>query len=173
MSRNAKKIKACCLGAVFAAVIALCAWLAIPIPGGVVMTLQTFAVALCGYFLGAAVGLTALAVYLAVGAVGVPVFSGFSGGLGVLTGPTGGFLYGFIVLVLLCGVSNRLPSAAARIALGCIGLAVCHVCGILHFAATTGSDLAAAALSASVPYIIKDVISVAAAYRLAEKLFNV
>lgn len=170
MSKNAKRIRGYCLGAVFAAVITLCAWISIPVPGGVVVTLQTFAVSLCGYFLGTVAGSAALAVYILLGAAGVPVFSSFNGGMGVLAGPTGGFLYGFFALVLLCGISSRLHTAVGRTLLGCVGLLVCHLCGVLHFAAVTGSELWAAALAASVPYIIKDVLSIALAQWLSTAL---
>ena len=78
----------------FAAVIAVLSQIAIPLPSGVPVTLQTFAVALAGYTLGMKLGGLSAIVYVLIGAVGVPVFSGFKGGLGSLTGPTGGFIWG-------------------------------------------------------------------------------
>lgn len=74
---------------VFAAVMAVLSQISIPLPTGVPVTLQTFAVALCGYVLGVQMGGLALAVYLAIGAVGLPVFAGFSGGIGAFAGVTG------------------------------------------------------------------------------------
>ena len=87
-----------------AAVMAVLSQISIPLPTGVPVTLQTFAVALCGYVLGVGMGGSALAVYLALGAVGLPVFAGFSGGVGSFLGVTGGFLWGFFLMSLLCGL---------------------------------------------------------------------
>lgn len=100
------------LVAAFAALIAVCAILpAIQVGAGIVpITLQTFGVLLAGAVLGARRGFLAVLLYLAVGAAGLPVFSGGRGGLGVLTGPTGGYLLGFALAALLCGlIVQRLP----------------------------------------------------------------
>ena len=84
-----------------AALLCLSALLTIPFPP-VPFTLQSYAIlAVCG-LLGAKRGLAATLLYLALGAVGLPVFSGFGGGLGALIGPTGGFLFGFLFVPLLC-----------------------------------------------------------------------
>lgn len=149
---------------------AVCAWIAIPmVPGGTVMTFQTFAVAFGGYFLGMS-GIVSYSVYFVLGLVGVPVFSGFSGGIGVLMGPTGGFLYGFFVLNLICAVAQRFNSAKIRISLGVIGLLICHACGVLHFSAVMGVELGAAFMLSSLPYIIKDIICIGFADMLSVKI---
>lgn len=85
--------------ALFAALIAVCAWISIPLT--VPFTLQTFGVfaALCT--LGGRRGTCAAAVYILLGLVGLPVFAGFSGGLGVLLGTTGGYIWGFLAAGLL------------------------------------------------------------------------
>lgn len=104
------------LVAAFAALIAVCALLpAIQVGAGVVpITLQTFGVLLTGAVLGAKRGFLAVLLYLAVGAAGLPVFSGGKGGFGVLTGPTGGYLLGFALAALLCGLLvERLPRGSA------------------------------------------------------------
>lgn len=100
------------LVAAFAALIAVCAILpAIQVGAGIVpITLQTFGVLLAGAVLGAKRGFLAVLLYLVVGAAGLPVFSGGRGGFGVLTGPTGGYLLGFALAALLCGlIVERLP----------------------------------------------------------------
>ena len=91
--------KSIILVGMFAAVLAVMSQIAIPMPSGVPMTLQTFAVALAGAVLGWKLGALSALVYLLLGAAGVPVFSGMSGGLGVLLGKTGGFIFGFIFMV--------------------------------------------------------------------------
>ena len=79
------------LAALFTAVTAVLSQTAIPTPFDVPLTLQTFAVALCGYTLGIKWGLASILTYILLGTAGVPVFSGFRGGVQVLFGATGGF----------------------------------------------------------------------------------
>ena len=92
--------------AMFTAVLSVLSVLQIPMPSGVPLTLQTFAVALCGAVLGAWSGPASVALYVAVGAVGIPVFAGMKGGIAVLVGPTGGFLFGFLFLAWLTGAGG-------------------------------------------------------------------
>lgn len=150
------------LVALFAAIIAVMSQISIPTPFGVPISLQTFAVALCGYFLGAKKGAGALLVWIAIGAVGVPVFSGFKGGFAALLGVTGGFIYGFIPLVLLCGIELR--QKLPRIALGALGIAACHLCGAVQYALLIGIDIIQSLITVSVPFLIKDIVSVVLAY---------
>lgn len=144
------------LVALFAALLAALSQLSIPLPSGVPLTMQTFAVALCGFTLGAKRAPQAVLVYLLMGAVGLPVFAGLMGGAGVLVGVTGGFLWGFLAMAALCG--TRKPAFAAA------GLAVCHALGVLQFNLVTQTPPAAAFALVSAPYLIKDAISVTAAY---------
>lgn len=148
---------------VCAALLAVLSQISIPMPTGVPVTLQTFAVALCGYILGPGLGCLAVLVYLAVGAVGLPVFAEFSGGIGPFLGMSGGFMWGFFALSALCGLGMRFRNRAASVALGVAGLLACHVCGVVQFAFLTSSSFWQSALVASVPYLLKDVVSVAAA----------
>ena len=90
----------------FAAVLAVLSQISIPMPSGVPVTLQTFAVALTGFILGWKYGAISVGIYILLGTVGVPVFSNFSGGLGALFGKTGGFIWGFLFLAGFCGVSH-------------------------------------------------------------------
>ena len=96
----------------FTAVLAVLSILQIPMPTGVPITLQTFAMALCGYVLGWQSGVAATLLYIVLGTVGVPIFAGMSAGPGVLFGYTGGFIFGFIFLTLLCGISVRRKNPA-------------------------------------------------------------
>ena len=90
--------------ALMAAVTVIMAQIAIPMPAGVPMTLQTLAVTLAGVILGAKRGAISMLIYLLLGAVGLPVFSGFRGGLAMLVGPTGGFLISFPIMAFIIGL---------------------------------------------------------------------
>lgn len=83
----------------FAVVIAICSWISIPTV--VPFTLQTFAVFLAVAVLGGKRGTLAVIVYVLLGAVGLPVFSGFKGGIGVLLNTTGGYIIGFVFSALV------------------------------------------------------------------------
>ena len=91
---NRQKITTIVLCALFAAITAVLSQIAIPMPSGVPVTLQTFAIALCGFYLCTARATVSTVVYVLLGAVGVPVFSGFKGGIASIVGPTGGFIIG-------------------------------------------------------------------------------
>jgi biotin transport system substrate-specific component len=97
--------------ATFAALIAVCALLpAISVGGLVPITLQTFAVLLAGAVLGAKRGFLAVLLYLAVGAIGLPVFSGGAAGIAPFVGPSAGYLFAFPLAAALCGfIVERLP----------------------------------------------------------------
>lgn len=148
--------------ALFAAITAVFSQIAIPMPTQVAVTLQTFAVSLCGFFLGAKKGTAAILVYILLGAVGIPVFTGFKGGIACIASFTGGFIYGFLPFVFLCGlpVKNKL----LKILLGIAGLLACHFLGTLHYALLTSNGFIASFLLVSAPYLIKDVISAVLAF---------
>lgn len=95
VTKAADKTKKMVYTALFAALIAVLSQISIPLPSGVPITLQTFAVAFAGFFLGRKYGLAAVAVYVALGAAGAPVFAGFTGGAYKLVNVTGGFIWGF------------------------------------------------------------------------------
>ncbi len=165
MSRG--RIQKMALTAMFAALIAVFSQLTIPSPSGMPLTLQTFVVALTGYVLGARCGAAAVGVYIAVGAAGAPVFTAFQGGLGALFGPTSGFIFGFTALAFFCGIKTEKNILCIICALS--GLIICHICGILWFSLTSGSIMSAF-MSASLPYIPKDILSVVLAGIFSKKV---
>ena len=160
----------------FAAIVAVLSQLSIPLPTNVPITLQTFAVALAGYFLGWKKGTIALVVYVLLGAVGAPVFSGWKGGYTVLTGFTGGFIYGFIIMALMCGLgsslfsSKKISGKVIAVALGIAGLLIDHFCGAVQYAFVAKISLSKSIWVVSVPFLVKDIISVIAAYLISEEL---
>ncbi|MDD6216488.1 MAG: biotin transporter BioY [Roseburia sp.] len=151
----------------FTAVLAVLSILTIPMPSGVPVTLQTFAMALCGYVLGAKKGTLSTVLYVVIGAIGVPVYAGMSGGVGVLFGYTGGFLFGFIFMTLLCGLGLSMKNKVLQVVFGLLGLVVCHLFGVIWFSVVAASTFVNSFLVVSVPYLLKDVTSVVAAYFVA------
>src|SRR5829696_7645933 len=97
-----------------AAVTAAAAQITIPL-SPVPFTLQVLAVILSGLLLGVRHGALAQAVYVLVGAIGVPVFAGFKGGLGILLGPTGGYLISYPIAAAVAGLAARAVAPAARV----------------------------------------------------------
>ena len=156
MNSNREKITNIVMVGVFAAVLAVLSQISFPLPSGIPVTLQTFAVALCGY--------------IVLGTVGLPVFANFSGGFGSLVGLAGGYIYGFLPMAALCGLGTKMPHRVLAIVLGVAGLAACHLCGTIQFGIISGNGPWAAFLVASVPYLVKDIVSVAAAYGVATAL---
>ena len=129
--------------ALMAAVTAVAAQIAIPTPL-VPFTLQVLAVILSGLLLGPRYGALGQVVYVLVGAVGVPVFSGFSGGLGVILGPTGGYLISYPIAAAVAGLATPAVAGTARrralysgFLWGCAGLAVIYALGAIWLATVT------------------------------------
>lgn len=152
----------------FAAVLSVLSIVAIPMPSGMPITLQTFAVALCGYVLGAKRGMATVMIYILIGAIGIPVYAGMHGGISWLFSYTGGFLWGFVILALLCGIAGTKKKKTVRALISGIGLVLCHVLGMLHYALVAELAIPAAFLAVSAPYLIKDVLSLIGAYAVAK-----
>ncbi len=156
--------------AMFTAVLAILSQVSIPMPSGVPITLQTFAVALCGVVLAWKYATASTAVYILLGAVGIPVFAGFSGGIQVLVNYTGGFIWGFLFMAALCGVGSLMKNRILGVTVGMAGLAVCHLLGVLQFMAVMKMGFAESFLIVSAPYLIKDVISVILAFVVGRQI---
>ncbi|MBQ9429121.1 MAG: biotin transporter BioY [Clostridia bacterium] len=154
-----------------AALLVLSAWATVP--AAIPFTLQTLAVALTAGLLGGAQGSAALAVYLALGAVGLPVFSGMRGGLAVLLGPTGGYLFGFFLFILLG--AYLLPRFRFKfgdyLALWC-GLLSCYLFGTLWFACLYGGGKSffEIAMLCVIPYLPFDAVKLLLAVWLLRRL---
>lgn len=161
--------------ALFAVMIAVCSW--ISIPATVPFTLQTFGVFLAVGVLGGKRGTLAVLVYLLLGMVGLPVFAGFSGGMGCLLGSTGGYIVGFLFSALVMWAMERfLGKKPWVLALSMVlGLIVCYAFGTVWFmqvyAKTTGTIGIWTALGWCVfPYIIPDLVKIVLAMVLCKRL---
>ena len=158
-----------------AALMVICSW--ISIPAAVPFTLQTFAVFLSVGLLGGRRGTVAVLVYLLLGAAGLPVFSGFSGGLGHMLGPIGGYIIGFLFSALVMWLIERLSGRSSRILMLSMstGLLVCYAFGtawfIIVYTKESGNIGITTALTWCVfPYIIPDALKIMLASDLTRRL---
>ena len=161
--------------AMFAVVMAVCSWISVPYV--VPFTLQTFGVFLAVGVLGGKRGTLAVLIYILLGCVGVPVFAGFSGGIGVVLGSTGGYIVGFLVQALVMWAMERLPGnqTVVTIISMVLGLIGCYAFGTVWFvvvyAQKTGPVGLWTALGWCVfPYILPDAAKMALALVLRKRL---
>lgn len=147
--------------ALMAAVICVVGPFTLPI-GPVPITLAPLAILLSVYILGTKKGTIALLIYLLIGAVGVPVFSGFTGGIGKLAGPTGGYLVGYIIFALIAGwFIHRFYDKVVIQFLGMVlALAVLYAFGTAWLAYSAGMTFGAALAVGVLPFIVFDLIKI-------------
>lgn len=151
------------LAAVFTAIICAIAQLSALTPLGVPISLQVFGISLCGYSLKPKWSLFSVAAYILLGLAGLPVFTGFSGGPQVLFGTAGGFIIGFLPLVIFCSLAHK-KSIILQIVLGISGLFICYILGVLWLVLISGADAILNFLVGLLPLAVKDIISVIAAF---------
>ena len=161
--------------AMFAVVMAVCAW--ISIPAAVPFTLQTLGVFLAVGMLGGKRGTLAVLIYLLLGAVGMPVFAGFNGGLGYMLGSTGGYIVGFALSALtMWGFEAMLGRKTWVLAVSMVlGLAVCYAFGTAWFMVVYARNTGAIGLMTAlgwcvIPYIVPDLVKIALALLLQKLL---
>ena len=153
-----------------AAVIAVCAW--ISIPAAIPFTMQTFGVCAVSGLLGRRRGTFAVLVYIMLGAFGLPVFSGFRGGVGILLGVTGGYISGFVPCALIVGAAAQKKPGGLRMYLAMLlGLFACYAFGTGWYVIIGGNVSVWAAISACVlPYLLPDALKLGQAVFLVLRL---
>lgn len=160
--------KSLILTALSAAFISVCSW--ITVPAAVPFTLQTFAIFCIAGIFGGKLGTNAVLVYILLGAVGLPVFSGFRGGAGVLFGATGGYIIGFVVFMLLYRTITAAfgTGAVSMLAAMLCGMLFCYAFGTLWFITIYtekgGIDFFSALKLCVLPFLLFDAIKLAAAF---------
>ncbi len=175
MTGNASRTRSIAFVALTIALMTVSAWVSIPL-GSVPFTLQTFVMVFALLVLAPRACIAAITGYLVLGAIGLPVFSSMRGGIGMLAGPTGGFLWGFLLgaavaLVFLQMARFRMAKKetskrhefASELIAGLIFLAVAYLCGWVQLMAVAALDPAAAFLTAIAPFIVIDVVKLVAA----------
>lgn len=162
----------------FTVLIAICSWISIPTT--VPFTLQTLGVFLTIGLLGGKRGTISIIIYIVLGAVGLPLFAGFSGGVGIIMGNTGGYILGFLFTGLIMWAIEKLfGNSYLTLAVSMvIGLIVCYAVGTLWFITVytqnTGSIGVISVLGLCVfPFIIPDLIKIIVALYLTKRLKKV
>lgn len=160
--------------ALFAALTAICSQIQIPLPM-VPINLALFSVHLCGAVLGAKFGTLSIIVYVLLGMVGLPVFSGFSGGVGVLFGKTGGYIIGYILDALIVGlILHKWGMSFAKCCVAmAAGLFVCYLFGTIWFMAVTGIDLWMSLVYCVFPFLAGDAVKIVLAATLSRRIKSV
>ena len=160
------RVKEMALTGVITALFCICGPLTVPLPiSPVPISLTNLAIYLALYILGMKRSIISYLLYLLIGFIGVPVFSGFTGGPAKLLGPTGGYLAGFILLVWIGGlVIDRWPSHMGLCLAGMLlGTAVCYLFGTFWLARQAAMSFSAAVAAGVIPFIPGDLCKMAVA----------
>lgn len=154
----------------FAALIAVCAWIAIPLT--VSVTLQTFAVCLTAGLLGWKRATLTTIVYILLGMIGLPVFTGFNSGIAAVTGPTGGYIVGFIFTALIVGFSVEKVGRKIwqNILFMVIGILVCYLFGTVWFVIAYKVSFVSALSTCVIPFLLPDAVKIVLAAVLVNRL---
>lgn len=154
--------------ALFSALLAVCAWISVPV-GDISFTLQTFGVFLALGLLGGKWGTASVFVYLLLGAAGVPVFSGFRGGIGALAGATGGYLVGFLFTGLIYWLITHLGGKPILAMI--LGLLSCYVFGTAWFwFSYAQGGLGLILIKCVIPYLLPDALKLSLAWFFTGRL---
>lgn len=161
---RAQRLRMQIMAALFAGITAVCAQIAFPVPfSPVPFTGQTLAVALAATILGARYGAIAMIIYTLLGAVGVRVFAEFNGGLHVLVGPTGGFIFGFILAAYVTGKMierNRKPGFLWAMFANAVGLVIIFTAGWIQLKFVANLGWAEAAVAGVLPFIPTGIVKI-------------
>ena len=163
-------IKDMCYIAVSTALICVVSQISVPMPAGVPMTLQTLIIPLVAAIIGTKRGTISTVLYVLLGAVGVPVFAGMTGGFEIVAGMTGGFIVSFPILALCAGLGYTLAGKSGKkgapfytvFVLGLVvGAAINYVFGTVWFSAFTGNSFGYSFAVCVAPFIVTSIIKIA------------
>ena len=160
--------------ALMAVLIAVCAWISIPVE--IPFTMQTFGVFLALRLLKGRHGTLSILIYILLGAIGAPVFAGFSSGIGILLGPTGGYIVGFLISGIVYMVFERFTdSRVTENLILLLGLILCYIFGtvwFVHIMSSRGNSYSflQSLMICVVPYVIPDLCKLALSQLLADRI---
>ena len=174
--KSKMSVRDICYAGLFAAVIAVMAQISIPMPMGVPMTMQTFAITLAAVVLGSKLSTISSLIYIIMGAVGLPVLANFSGGFDKFVGPTGGFLLSFPLMAFIIGwgAEHRKDFKGAYVIALVVGTVVNYVVGVAMFVVVAHSTVAVGITACVLPFIptaiIKAVLACAIGLNLRKRI---
>ena len=161
---------------IFVALFALCSYIHIPF-AGVSFTLQTFVLYLCLFCLGEKRALASVFIYILMGIIGLPVFSGFTGGIGALLGLSGGFILGFPLSLIACAMLLKIfgTSLKGKFFSALCSLSLCHATGTLwfcfiYFGKINVTGVISSFTLCSLPFLLPDALKLFAAALLGTRI---
>lgn len=162
------------LSGMFAALLTVISQISIPMPSGVPITIQIFGVTLVGSVLRWRLGTLSVFTYILLGAAGLPVFSNLRGGLGLLAGFTGGYIWSWPFFSILCGISphtkNQTLNQILRLILALIGLCIVEIIGGLQWSFLSGIPLKTIFWYSITAFVPKDILLTAAALFVSKRI---
>lgn len=180
MRTNSKKIHSLAVCALFSSCLCALSPIAIPI-GPVPLSLGLLGVLLIGAVLGPVRGAVSVLVFLLLGLCGLPIYGGGQSGAMVLVGPTGGFLWGYLLCVLITGALCswvrkhllKIPLAFKTILACLLGTLACYACGVLQYVLLTKTSFFIALAVCVYPFILFDLLKMIAVSFLGERLYRI
>ncbi len=169
MNKNKLDIRDIVLISIFSAIICITSQLSIPMPFGVPMTLQTFIIPLTAVILGTKRGTIATIIYILLGAVGLPVFANFSGGMGVILGATGGFIISFPILSLTAGYGCNKNKVVFSFFL-LLGAVLNYLVGVIIFSHYMQYDYVTSFAFCVLPFIPTTIIKIIVLVIISDKV---
>lgn len=170
--KQENKVKSLTIKGLMLAFLILCSQIMIPLPGGVPVTLQILAVAIIAYFFKPKDALLIIFVYLLLGFIGLPFFSGFSGGPGKILTPSTGYLFGFIPMTVLLSLGNKRKSQSMLnvMIFSLLGLVSCHVIGVIWLSKILKMTFIQGFMVGSFPFLVKDIASLVLAFFIVKQV---
>ena len=172
-----KVIKEIVIIAIYIALLTIFSW--ISIPSIVPFTLQTFMIFIIAYTLKLKSALCVVVIYLVLGIIGVPVFSSFNSGLSYFLGSTGGFLLGFIPMVVIINVlsiknnnETKVKNYIYQVLISLLGLIICYIMGLVWFMFIYKAPytLSKALFAVIIPFIVPDIIKMVIAMIVSKRI---
>ncbi|HCM89854.1 MULTISPECIES: biotin transporter BioY [Vagococcus] len=156
----------------FTALTIVMSQISIPMPYGVPMTMQTFIIPLVALLLGKKEGTLVSIIYIILGMIGLPVFAGFTGGLGIVLGPTGGFILSFPLLAICAGIASQKKNKSSVFLWLLTGSLLNFLVGMLYFSLMTSNSLWVAFTACVLPFIPTTLIKIGFIMLVGKKLQN-
>ena len=156
------KVKNLAYIGLMSAIMCILSPITIPLSGGVGVTLGIFVIMFMTYVMGMGRTLICYGIYLLLGIVGLPVFAGFQGGVGAILGPTGGFLVGYVAVIVSVGLMLKIKEKRLFLVIGSvIGLLLCYILGCLWYMRIMDVNFVGALWMCVIPFVAFDGIKVA------------